>query len=103
MGDEQDERDDQQDPNDLGGDPDVPIVHLPSPEHSHSTAEKASHGKHYIKRSIEALRPRWPSATKWTAIAALVAAAATTVYAVYAYKQWNAMNGQLGQMMLANT
>ena len=102
MANEQSENNSQQEANDLGCDADVPVVHVPPPEHRHHATKVTQHSKHSTYRWVEKIREVWPSANHWTMVAALVSAISTTVYACYAYKQWQTMSNQYTQMVQAN-
>src|SRR6266498_1168192 len=86
MSDEQDERNHQTNSDDLGSDPDVPIVHVPPPEHPHHPTEETRHSHHYIKRAKEFIREHRPSSTVVSTFASVVTALAT-VWMVVVYIQ----------------
>jgi hypothetical protein len=95
MNNEQDEDNSQNNPNDFGSDPDVPIIHIPPAEHPHHPTIKARHRYHYIKRSKEFIQQHWPSATAWSTFGTLVTAFAT-IWMVVVYIQIKGIMGSQG-------
>lgn len=103
MNDEQREQSEEQQSNDLGCDPDAPVIPhtIPSSGEARYSANQENRTQRYIERATERVRRRWPSGATWTALATVVAAIATCVYAFYAYHQWQTMRGQLDEMSAA--
>jgi hypothetical protein len=97
MNNEHDEGNEQGDPSDLGNDPDVPIVHVPPPEHPHLPTIEAQHRHHYIKRSVEFIREHWPSLDHWSAFGSFATAVATVVMVIVYIQIKGIMNSQGGQ------
>lgn len=97
MNNEHAEDNNQNDPSDLGSDPDVPVLQIPPPEHTHHPAIEAQHRRYYIKRSIEFVQERWPRASTWSAIGSLITAVATIVMVVVYIQIKGIMSSQGGQ------
>ena len=91
------EENNQKDSRDFGSDPEVPIIHVPPPEHPHHSTIETKHRHHYVKRSAEFMREHWPTANTWGAIGNWITAFATVVMVIVYIQIKGIMNSQGGQ------
>jgi hypothetical protein len=83
-------------PDDFGSDLDVPVVHIPPPEHPHHPTVDALHN-HYVARSVDFIRKHWPTASAVNAFSSLVTALAAVMMVIVYVQISGIMKSQGGQ------
>jgi len=97
MNDKQDAYSYEEDPSNLGSDADVPVVHIPPPEHPHHPPEESHHRHHYLKHSVEFVRKHCPTRNTWIAAATVVSAISTFFTMVIYFQIRGIMESSSGQ------